>query len=84
MQILCISPIDAMDWVVMLLAMAWSLFFLLNNLWRVISEHLTKEKMLPVLAVIRYAFYCDSWRRFSCMVLSTKLIPCADIAVGRT
>uniref|UniRef100_M4B6U3 Protein YIPF n=1 Tax=Hyaloperonospora arabidopsidis (strain Emoy2) TaxID=559515 RepID=M4B6U3_HYAAE len=50
--ILCISPIDAMDWVVMLLAMAWSLFFLLNNLWRVISEHLTKEKMLPVLAVI--------------------------------
>jgi hypothetical protein len=44
-----------MDWVVMLMAMAWSLFFLLNNLWHVISEHLTKEKMLPVLAVIRCA-----------------------------
>ncbi|KAG6609410.1 YIPF1 protein [Phytophthora cinnamomi] len=50
--ILCVSPIDAMDWVVMLMAMAWSLYFLLNNLWHVISEHLTKEKMLPVLAVI--------------------------------
>ncbi|RLN79094.1 hypothetical protein BBJ28_00022233 [Nothophytophthora sp. Chile5] len=55
--ILCTIPIDAMDWVVLLLAMTWSLFFLLNNLWSVISEHLTKEKMLPVLAVIRYAHF---------------------------
>ncbi|GMF12603.1 unnamed protein product [Phytophthora lilii] len=53
-QILCVSPIDAMDWVVMLIAMAWSLYFLLSNIWHVISDHLTKEKMLPVLAVIRY------------------------------
>lgn len=50
--ILCISPADAVDWVVMLVAMAWSLFFLLSNLWHVVSEHLTKEKMLPVLAII--------------------------------
>ncbi|KAI9995856.1 hypothetical protein PInf_012924 [Phytophthora infestans] len=50
--ILCVSPVDGLDWVVMLIAMAWSLYFLLNNLWHVISEHLTKEKMLPVLAVI--------------------------------
>ncbi|CAH0477230.1 unnamed protein product [Peronospora belbahrii] len=50
--ILCVSPVDTLDWVVMLTAMAWSLFFLLNNLWHVISEHLTKEKMLPVLAII--------------------------------
>lgn len=49
------APVDAIDWVVMLLAMAWSLYFLLSNLWSVISEHLSKEKMLPVLAFIRYA-----------------------------
>lgn len=47
------APADALDWVVLLLAMAWSLFFLLSNLWAVISEHLSKEKMLPVLAFIR-------------------------------
>lgn len=47
------APADALDWVVLLLAMAWSLFFLLSNLWTVISEHLSKEKMLPVLAFIR-------------------------------
>lgn len=50
--ILCVSPLDGMDWVVLLFAMAWSLYFLLTNLWGVISEHLTKEKMFPVLAVI--------------------------------
>ncbi|RLN44074.1 hypothetical protein BBJ29_005295 [Phytophthora kernoviae] len=50
--IFCVFPADAVDWVVLLLAMSWSLFFLLNNLWSVIAEHLTKEKMLPVLAVI--------------------------------
>lgn len=47
------APTDALDWVLLLLSMAWSLFFLLTNLWSVISEHLSKEKMLPVLAFIR-------------------------------
>ncbi|GAB9462611.1 Yipf1 protein [Globisporangium polare] len=51
-SIACMAPADALDWVVLLLAMAWSLFFLLSNLWAVISEHLSKEKMLPVLAFI--------------------------------
>lgn len=53
MQIVSMAPVDALDWVVMLLAMAWSLYFLLSSLWSVISEHLSKEKMLPVLAFIR-------------------------------
>ncbi|TDH64898.1 uncharacterized protein CCR75_000648 [Bremia lactucae] len=58
--ILCISPVDAVDWIVMLIAMAWSLYFLLSNLWRVIGEHLTKEKMLPVLAIISSRVFCFS------------------------
>lgn len=49
------APTDAWDWVVILFAMAWSLYFLLSNLWSVITEHLTKEKMLPLLAIIRCA-----------------------------
>ncbi|KAF1313514.1 Yipf1 protein, partial [Globisporangium splendens] len=53
-SIACMAPADGFDWVVLLLSMAWSLFFLLNNLWSVISEHLSKEKMLPVLAFIRH------------------------------
>jgi hypothetical protein len=51
-SIVSMAPVDALDWVVMLLAMAWSLYFLLSSLWSVISEHLSKEKMLPVLAFI--------------------------------
>lgn len=53
------APADALDWVVLLLAMAWSLYFLLSNLWSVIAEHLSKEKMLPVLAFIRCALSCS-------------------------
>ena len=53
-------PADALDWVVLLLAMAWSLFFLLSNLWTVISQHLTNEKMFPLLTVTGCVFVCDS------------------------
>lgn len=49
----CMVPMDAVDWVALLIAMAWSLYFVLSNLWSVIAEHLSKEKMLPVLALIR-------------------------------
>lgn len=51
------APTDAWDWVVILFAMAWSLYFLLSNLWSVITEHLTKEKMLPLLAIIRCGLF---------------------------
>jgi hypothetical protein len=53
------APLDGLDWVAVLVAMAWSLFFLLSNLWGVIAEHLSKEKMLPLLAFIAYV--CGGW-----------------------
>ncbi|TMW68842.1 hypothetical protein Poli38472_006310 [Pythium oligandrum] len=49
---ICIAPIDAVDWVVILLSMSWSLYFVLANLWTAITEHLSKEKMLPLLGFI--------------------------------
>ncbi|OQS06054.1 hypothetical protein THRCLA_01884 [Thraustotheca clavata] len=49
---ICTTPSDAVDWVVILLAMAWSLMFLLSNIWSYIAEFLSKEKLLPVIAFI--------------------------------
>ncbi|GLD94871.1 hypothetical protein PINS_up003496 [Pythium insidiosum] len=49
---ICMVPLEGLDWVAVLVAMAWSLYFLLTNVWAMISEHLSKEKMLPLLAVI--------------------------------
>ncbi|EQC32221.1 hypothetical protein SDRG_09973 [Saprolegnia diclina VS20] len=48
----CTAPSDAADWVMMLFAMAWSLLFLLTNMWGYIVEYLPKEKLLPLLSFI--------------------------------
>ena len=48
---MCVIPVEAIDWIVMLFAMAWSLLFLLKNLWPILSQ-MSKEKLLPVLSCI--------------------------------
>ncbi|DBA02959.1 TPA: hypothetical protein N0F65_005986 [Lagenidium giganteum] len=49
---ICMIPADALDWVVLLFAMAWSLYFLVSNMWATIAGQVSNEKMFPVLAFV--------------------------------
>ncbi|ETW06917.1 hypothetical protein H310_03031 [Aphanomyces invadans] len=49
---ICTAPADAVDWVAMLISMAWSCYFLLINVWGYAAEYLSKEKLLPFLSFI--------------------------------
>ncbi|RHY12252.1 hypothetical protein DYB25_004257 [Aphanomyces astaci] len=51
---ICTAPADAVDWVAMLISMAWSCYFLLINVWGYAAEYLSKEKLLPFLSFIGY------------------------------
>jgi hypothetical protein len=47
---ICTAPSDAVDWVILMLTMAWTLSFLLMNVWDHVSANLSQEKLLPLVA----------------------------------